>query len=327
MDTLYYDVLELILSYIEDYQVLVSFTKINKLFYKVIHSSSLVWCNSKVIYTVRAKGALSKYPIQMLICYMPNVSILPESEYINHMITNDELKSMPLLRYFICHAGGISNEGLKYVPNLEVLDCRGIQITDEGLKYVPNLKILKCPGSRLTNKGLQYVPKLRKLMCCNTKITGKGFKYIPNLRYLDCSNTKTTDYGFWSIPQLCHLNCSDTMITDNGLSYIHKITYLNISGTHITSDGFKHVPLLAELVGDYNANQQDTPKLVLLNRNKRASQLFLFNSLIYLSLVVFIILSVSILWVLMFCGVILIVCASTLCVYGLTKLCPLKQSM
>jgi hypothetical protein len=173
MNMLNYDTIEVILSHVNDYKVLVNLTEISKLFHDMIHSSFSIWKHTKVKYIDDIHHYnFANYPVQILDCSKTRM-------------LGDELR---------------------YTPHLHTLDCRATSITGSGLKYTPKLRELHCAITKITDQCLLNMPLLEKLQCSYTAITDECIKQIPLLRTLYSISSRLTDEDLKSMPLLQTFN-------------------------------------------------------------------------------------------------------------------------
>jgi hypothetical protein len=142
-----YNIIELTLSYIINWEKLIKLSNVNKLWMEIIKTSKSVWKNVEVnlyhnkhiINSNFVEFKQAKYPIQHLYC--------------NDNITDECLKYLPLKSLGLTLNDNITDEGIKKLQ-LHSLHCNK-NITDEGIKNMP-LNILKCHWNRnITNKGIK----------------------------------------------------------------------------------------------------------------------------------------------------------------------------
>jgi hypothetical protein len=105
-----YNILELVLSYINNYYGLVRLTRVNMNWYKIIKESNIIWCNVIVKLDKHITNENLKYPIKILYC-----------DY-NKNITDLGIKDMLLKELDCCYNKNITDFGIKNML-LEKLYC------------------------------------------------------------------------------------------------------------------------------------------------------------------------------------------------------------
>jgi hypothetical protein len=267
MESLNYDISELVLSYINDVTKLIKLLKVSKLWLEIIKTSKSVWSNIIVDLSyykhVRDEHLIennkAKYPIQKLKCnnFITDncVKYLPLSMlHCGHLITDNGIKHL-LLKELKCNSS-ITNDGIKNLPRqtssvgLEILICpRNSKISDEGIKNLSQLIELWC-NPLITNEGIKNLSQLKKLYLSGYggHITGEGIKNLLQLEILHCDESDDlTDECIKNLSQLKELSCG-RLTTDNGIKHLKlEILYCN---SIITGESIIDMPLIELHCGD-----------------------------------------------------------------------------
>jgi hypothetical protein len=144
-----YNVLELVLSYVNDYYGLVRLTCVNVSWYKIIKESNIIWEDVYVILEGHIVDENLKYPIKMLdCCENVNVTDLGIKDMLlkvldcgdNENITDLGIENMLLDELYCAYNENITDLGIKKML-LKVLNCgHNENITDFGIKNM-SLKV------------------------------------------------------------------------------------------------------------------------------------------------------------------------------------------
>ena len=174
---------------------------------------------------------------------------------VNQMITNrgiGYLQGIETLSLNNCD--NIDDEALKYLKTVKELDISGCKsISGVGFKWLENVRKLDISTLKVTDEYLMSLKNVRNLRICSCKfITSKGLESFHHLTSLSVGQTELTDDAFYHMKGLTSLNISYTKLGNECLKGLSNLRKLEAVDTKVTEKGLKYVPLLEELIVNWD---------------------------------------------------------------------------